>query len=161
MNTCGQVWNDAEGHRGARMGAKWCRRIVRCRCDTETGKGGHRGHGGTYFRVHCTEGKHGEKQMIAEGHRFGVRIMLGMWGGPMDANRCVEQKGTQKTVSRDAEGHGQACLCGHAYMSNRNEKNRTTKTGLKLLQNKHKQQTKNAQSRKNINITCKQRGGVR
>ena len=66
----------------------------------------------------------------------------------MDANMRVEQKGTQKTVSRDAEGHGQACLCGHAYMSNRNEKNRTTKLPSKICKTSKNDKPKTSKAQK-------------
>ena len=119
MNTYGQVRKDTEGHRGTRMGAEWCRGMLQCECDTETGQGGHRGHGYTYFRVHYTKGKREKTQMITEGHRFGMTCMLCMCRNLMITHRCVDMNETQRTALRDTEGHGQAYLRWHASGGNR------------------------------------------
>ena len=58
-------------------------------------RGGHRGHGGTYFRVHCTEGKREKTQMVAEGHRCMMTDILGMLGALMVVDRCVGVDGAQ------------------------------------------------------------------
>ena len=147
-NTCGQVRKDTEGHRGARVGAEWCRGVVRCECDTETGQWGHKGHGGTYFRVHYTEGKREKTQMGTDGHRFMMTHILVMLGGSMDADRCVGMEGMQKTARWDTEGHSRACSRCHAHMPNRNEKNRTTKLPSKICKTSKNDKPKTSKAQK-------------
>ena len=50
---------------------------------------------GAYLCAHFTEGKREKTQMVTEGHRSMMTNILGMLGGLMVADRCVEVDGTQ------------------------------------------------------------------
>lgn len=85
-------------------------------------KGGHGGHVGTHLCAHVTETKREKKQMVTEGHRFGITNILGMLGGLMVANMYAGADGALCTARGDTEGHGQTYSRWHTYMHNRNEK---------------------------------------
>ena len=116
VHTCRHARKDTEGHRCARMGVEWCRVVVRCVCDAETGRGGHGIHGGAHLHVHVMEAKRAQKR-IANCHE-GVQVRfvrsLGHVWGLTGADRCIGADGMRRTAQRGTEGHGQAHLCWHA-----------------------------------------------